>query len=147
MARRSRLSLAASLLVAGAACVGSIGGQSPEPGQNPPGTNPPGVTPPGVTPPGVTPPGVTPPGVTPPGVTPPVVRPPGQPTPPGGDPTAAGPQPLRRLDRREFNNTIRDLLGDTTNPADKFPTDRDSDFLFRHAGVVTSQDYATIQEA
>ena len=55
---------------------------------------------------------------------------PGQPGTPGtpgaaGDPNAAGPMPLRRLTRREFNNTIRDLLGDTSNPADAFPVDRD----------------------
>jgi hypothetical protein len=63
------------------------------------------------------------------------------------DPNAAGPRPLRRLDRREYNNTVRDLLGDPSAPADKFPSDRDSDFLFRQAGLVTSQDYSTIQEA
>ncbi len=28
--------------------------------------------------------------------------------------------PLRRLTRQEYNNTVRDLLGDTTRPADKF---------------------------
>jgi hypothetical protein len=38
-------------------------------------------------------------------------------TTPGGagstpvDPNAAGPRPLRRLTRREFNNTVKDLLG------------------------------------
>jgi hypothetical protein len=75
---------------------------------------------------------------------------PTNPTPPGpgaGDPNAAGPRPLRRLDRREYNNTVRDLLGDTSNPADRFPSDRDTDFLFRHTGPVTSQDYSTLQEA
>lgn len=30
---------------------------------------------------------------------------------------------LRRLSRTEYNNTIRDLFGVTTNPADKFPGD------------------------
>ena len=63
------------------------------------------------------------------------------------DPNAAGPQPLRRLDRREYNNTVRDLLGDTTRPADRFPSDRDTEFVFRHAGLVSSQDYSTIQDA
>src|SRR5690242_3726814 len=41
---------------------------------------------------------------------------------PGGtpiDPNAAGPMPLRRLSRREYNNTVRDLLGDMTKPADQ----------------------------
>ncbi len=32
-----------------------------------------------------------------------------------------GPSPLRRLTRTEYNNTVRDLLGDTTRPADAFP--------------------------
>lgn len=30
---------------------------------------------------------------------------------------------LHRLNRAEYNNTVRDLLGDTTNPADDFPDD------------------------
>lgn len=30
---------------------------------------------------------------------------------------------LHRLNRAEYNNTIRDLLGDTSNPADDFPAD------------------------
>ena len=29
--------------------------------------------------------------------------------------------PIRRLTRLEYNNTIRDLLGDATNPADALP--------------------------
>lgn len=32
----------------------------------------------------------------------------------------SGPSPIRRLNRTEYNNTIRDLLGDTTRPADAF---------------------------
>lgn len=32
-----------------------------------------------------------------------------------------GPSPMRRLTRFEYNNTVRDLLGDTTHPADAFP--------------------------
>jgi hypothetical protein len=32
-----------------------------------------------------------------------------------------GHSPLRRLTRFEYNNTVRDLLGDSTNPADSFP--------------------------
>ena len=31
-----------------------------------------------------------------------------------------GPAPIRRLNRTEYNNTISDLLGDTTRPADAF---------------------------
>src|SRR5690348_10104766 len=32
-----------------------------------------------------------------------------------------GPSYVRRLNRFEYNNTVRDLLGDTTKPADDFP--------------------------
>lgn len=31
--------------------------------------------------------------------------------------------PMRRLTRFEYNNTVRDLLGDTTNPANAFPSE------------------------
>jgi hypothetical protein len=64
-----------------------------------------------------------------------------------GDPTAAGPIPLRRLDHREYNNTVRDLLGDVSNPAKQFPSDHQDDFGFRRAGLVSSQDYSTVRDA
>jgi Protein of unknown function (DUF1592)/Protein of unknown function (DUF1588)/Protein of unknown function (DUF1595)/Protein of unknown function (DUF1585)/Protein of unknown function (DUF1587) len=59
---------------------------------------------------------------------------------PGADANAVGPRPLSRLSRREYNNTVRDLLGDTTRPADAFPEDHDRTFLFRRAGLVATQD-------
>src|SRR5262249_53655908 len=34
-----------------------------------------------------------------------------------------GPSFVRRLNRFEYNNTVSDLLGDTTQPADDFPTE------------------------
>ncbi len=34
-----------------------------------------------------------------------------------------GQKPLHRLSRLEYNNTVRDLLGVTSNPADRFPPD------------------------
>jgi len=34
-----------------------------------------------------------------------------------------GPAPLRRLTRDEYNNTIRDLLGDTSSPGNRFPSE------------------------
>ncbi len=49
------------------------------------------------------------------------------------DVNAAGPRPLSRLSRREYNNTVRDLLGDATQPANDFPDDREPPFLFRRA--------------
>ncbi len=63
------------------------------------------------------------------------------------DPNAAGPLPLRRLDSREYNNTVRDLLGDATRPGDKFPPDLGTEFTFRRAGLVSSLDYSTIEDA
>jgi hypothetical protein len=51
-----------------------------------------------------------------------------------------GPRPLTRLTRREYNNTVRDLLGDTTRPADDFADDHDHAFLFRRSGLVATQD-------
>jgi hypothetical protein len=38
-------------------------------------------------------------------------------------PTNPGRTVIRRLTRREYNNTVRDLFGVATNPADKFPSD------------------------
>jgi hypothetical protein len=35
-----------------------------------------------------------------------------------------GPAPLRRLTQSEYNATVRDLLGDSTQPADAFPPDQ-----------------------
>jgi Protein of unknown function (DUF1592)/Protein of unknown function (DUF1588)/Protein of unknown function (DUF1595)/Protein of unknown function (DUF1585)/Protein of unknown function (DUF1587) len=58
----------------------------------------------------------------------------------GLGPDAVGPRPLSRLSRREYNNTVRDLLGDATHPADDFPDDHDRAFLFRRAGLVATQD-------
>jgi hypothetical protein len=63
------------------------------------------------------------------------------------DANAAGPRPLARLSRSEYNNTVRDLLGDTTKPADSFPDDKPDDFLFRRPDVVATQDAELLQSA
>lgn len=58
----------------------------------------------------------------------------GQATPPEGDSSAGGdsggevplevvPEPLHRLNRLEYDNTVRDLLGTDLTPADAFPPD------------------------
>ncbi len=45
---------------------------------------------------------------------------------------------LHRLNRAEYNNTVRDLLGDASNPADGFPTDNESgDGFLNDADVLT----------
>jgi hypothetical protein len=82
-----------------------------------------------------------------PGMPGPGGRPPGGGTVQPGDPNAAGPLPLHRLDHREYNNTVRDLLGDASRPADRFPADLDAEFFYRRAGLVSSQDYSTLVTA
>ena len=44
--------------------------------------------------------------------------------------------PLRRLTRGEYNNTVRDLLGDRTAPADRFPPDEVSGGFSNNAAVL-----------
>jgi len=63
------------------------------------------------------------------------------------DPNAAGPMPLRRLNRLEYNNTVRDLLGVQTRPADAFPLDVDAGFAYRRAGLVATLDATRLSEA
>ncbi len=46
--------------------------------------------------------------------------------PPGPVGLDAGRTTMRRLDRIEYNNTVRDLLGTATTPADTFPADEKS---------------------
>lgn len=67
--------------------------------------------------------------------------------PSASDPNAVGPRPLTRLSRREYDNTVRDLLGDDTKPASEFPDDRDRAFLFRRAGLVATQDADLLRTA
>jgi hypothetical protein len=133
------LRLLVATLVLGAGCIGSIGsGGSEPPGGGPalPGTpgnqpgNPGNPGTPGSNPGSMVGGAPTMPGK--PGDQPSAARP--------GDPNTAGPMPLRRLTRREYNNTIRDLLGDTSKPADSFPPDQESDFTFRRAGLVATVD-------
>jgi hypothetical protein len=63
------------------------------------------------------------------------------------DPNAAGPMPLRRLNRREYNNTVRDLLGLDLQPASEFPVDKDSTFGFTRSGIVATLDAELLQTA
>ncbi len=51
-----------------------------------------------------------------------------------------GPRPLRRLSRDELNNTLRDLLGDTSSPANVLPADSHSEDGFEDAGPVATID-------
>ncbi|HXI60143.1 MAG TPA: DUF1592 domain-containing protein [Polyangia bacterium] len=77
---------------------------------------------------------------------------PGGPSNPGnpgnpGDPSAAGLMPLQRLTNREYNNTVRDLLGDTSQPASQFATDRDPTFVFRRPNDIAVQDATLLRTA
>ena len=60
-----------------------------------------------------------------------------------GDPTEgeplgpSGPMPLRRLNQVEYNNTVRDLLGDVSRPADDFTPDTPGESGFALAPIVT----------
>jgi hypothetical protein len=55
--------------------------------------------------------------------------------------------PLRRLTIREYNDTVHDLLGDTTLPANQFASDRDQTFTFRRSGGVAVQDAKLLRTA
>src|SRR5687767_3132485 len=130
--RRPLLSMVAlaTSLVLGFGCTGTIDGSSSEPNTTrvDPRTGTGGGSPRGTGGAGGT-----------------MITPPGTGGAGGTSPSAgAGASPLRRLTRREYNNTVRDLLGDTTRPADQFPSDRDGNFLFRSAGVVAQRDATLI---
>ena len=69
----------------------------------------------------------------------------------GPDPQAAcvagqvepGPSPIRRMTRFEYNNTVRDLLGDTTNQADTFGAEEEAlGFNNNAANLVVSDQLA-----
>ncbi len=51
---------------------------------------------------------------------------------------APGRTPLRRLTATEYNNTVRDLVGDATAPADKFPPPEESAGFLNNADVYTT---------
>jgi len=70
--------------------------------------------------------------------TPPDPTNPTGPTAPGAcKTTEAFRSPLRRLTRVEYNNTVRDLLGDTSAPADRFPPDEISNGFANNAAVLS----------
>lgn len=65
-----------------------------------------------------------------------------------GDP---GPSPIRRLNRFEYDNTVRDLLGDTTHPARNFPHEEEVAGFSNNAAVlnispVLAEQYMTAAE-
>jgi hypothetical protein len=48
--------------------------------------------------------------------------------------------PIRRMTRFEYNNTVRDLLGDNTNPADVLPPEEEVAGFDNQAGALTTSD-------
>jgi hypothetical protein len=48
--------------------------------------------------------------------------------------------PIRRLTRFEYNNTVRDLLGDTTRPADVLPPEEEVAGFSNQAAALTTSD-------
>src|SRR5688572_26121086 len=124
------------LLLLVAACSGSIGGAADETGEPAPA---PAPTAPADRPGDLPATPGAPPGSPPPPVIPP---------PPTGTPAAGGPaiRPLRRLTRFEYDNTIRDLLGDTSRPASALPEETDGPHGFDIASGVSSLDALVLQE-
>ena len=51
---------------------------------------------------------------------------------------APGPAPIRRLTRFELNNTLRDLLGDTTNAANQLPAEVIGNGFSNDAATITT---------
>src|SRR5688572_5987548 len=51
---------------------------------------------------------------------------------------APGRTPLRRLTATEYNNTVKDLIGDASAPADKFPPPEESAGFLNNADVYTT---------
>ncbi len=67
------------------------------------------------------------------------------------DPNAAGPMPLRRLTAREYVNTVRDLLGDTTLATSDVPGEADdlsnNAFPFRQPDPIGTLGAGNLQSA
>jgi hypothetical protein len=51
------------------------------------------------------------------------------------------------LTHREYNNTVRDLLGTSAKPADGFASDRNTDFAFARAGIVSTLEAELLMDA
>ncbi len=63
-----------------------------------------------------------------------------------------GPAPLRRVTRFEYNNSVRDLLGDTTNPAIALPPEESgngfgNDAAAQSVSSLLAEQYGTVAES
>jgi hypothetical protein len=137
-----------ALLCVGAGCTGQVGPDPngpPGPGPGPGGPGNPGPGGPGNPGPGNPGPGNPGPGNPGPGnpMNPP--PPPGAPNPQLGNP---GEMVFRRLTKVEYNNTVRDLLGDNTSPANNFPPDLESAHSgFARGGSIAAVDAGRLLDA
>jgi Protein of unknown function (DUF1592)/Protein of unknown function (DUF1588)/Protein of unknown function (DUF1587)/Protein of unknown function (DUF1595)/Protein of unknown function (DUF1585) len=66
-------------------------------------------------------------------------------------PIKPGPAPLRRLTRFEYNNTVRDLLGDTSSPASTLPAEESgngfgNDAAAQAVSSLLAEQYASVAE-
>jgi hypothetical protein len=66
-------------------------------------------------------------------------------------PLSPGPTFVRRLNRFEYNNTVRDLLGDTTGPGSTFPTEElrlgfDNNATALQVSPALAEQYMTVAE-
>src|SRR5262245_16158265 len=100
------------------------------------------------TPEGTTPPGA--PGARPPSTGAPAPGPGAGPSTPGAAPAKIYPVPvaeLRRLTRREYDNTVRDLLGDSSSPARAFGPDAVGAVGYEAPGAVGSLEFDGYMQA
>jgi hypothetical protein len=77
-------------------------------------------------------------------------QPAGTPAPAAGEPApvpGALPSALHRLTRREYDNTIRDLLGDASRPARAFPRDGRGESGYLEAAPVSDHDVQLLMES
>jgi hypothetical protein len=124
----------AVLVVAAAACSGSIAGGGDDGVTSPAGGS--SASPGAATP---APGGAPMPGAPDPGPNAPV-------TAPGTTTTTLPVRPLLRLTRFEYDNTVRDLLGDTTRPGSALPEDNEGPHGYDVAAAVSPLDATVLQE-
>ena len=131
---------ALTLGLMGLGCSGEVGKGSGPGGVNPGGGNPGGGNPGGGNPGGGNPGGGSPGGMPAPG------QPGGPPLMPGQE--SPGVAVFHRLTRVEYNNTLRDLLGDTSAPGRSFAADQESSKSgFFSGGAVANADANHLLEA
>ncbi len=62
-------------------------------------------------------------------------------------PSRPGPMPLRRLTRDEYNNTLRDLVGDSSSPGSGLPDDRTGSSTYLVSTAISANEVMRFMEA